>query len=412
MPQRRARVAGFGGRPAIAVLAFTPVTDTDPNGSPEDAELLARGVTDELVTHLSRVRSLPILSATATAGYWPDRGLRQTADQLDVAYFVRGSVRRGEKEIRTTAQLLDAETQQVLWAATYDRKPEDFPSQHDILCEDLLEVLDPGLLGSQPERAPARADLEAWASMQRGLVYMRQVTRVSNQTAKQQLRRALEIEPELVPAYGLLGTCLMLDVLFQWNEEPRTAVEEALHVTEEGVKRDSGCPFARHGRGSAYALDGRMESAIQESLQAIALSPSYALAYWGAGRQLALSGRADEGLALLRTACRLSPGDPLMDQFLADTCVSFFSAGAYEDAIRYAEESVRLRGVGNWAWPFLIASYVRTRRVADAIHAADRMKRARFSLRISRLEAQLQQMQADAALVRDLTSALRSLRHD
>ena len=88
-------------------------------------------------------------------------------------------------------------------------------------------------------------------------------------------------------------------------------------AAETGFTLDPHNPFVHRSLGSVYVLQGKLEQSIAANLKAVELNPSYALGYWGAGQQLALCGRANEALAMIRMAIRLSPLDPLMTRFKA-----------------------------------------------------------------------------------------------
>ena len=398
-------VPGFGGRPAIAVLPFAAL-DGD---AAIAGESFAYGVTEDLVTRLSGWRSFPIIACAPAAGRPADLDLRQTARNLGVGYLVSGSVRRTEKRVRLIVKLLEAETDHVLWAQTYDREIDDLLRVQDSISTEIVGALEPELRRIEPRRVRRRdpSELDAWECVQRGQWHTSQVSREGNQIAQQLFRRAIELDPDFASAYGYLGISITFDALFRWRPDRAAALFEAVRIAEKGLALDDADPFVHRALGGIYVFLGRLDDSIAENLRAIELNPSYALGYWGAGQQLSLSGRPDEGLAMLRTARRLSPNDPLIDQFLADFALTFFCARSYAQAAVHAEQSVRLRGSGNWAWPFLVASHVRMKDLDEARRARERMiAAAGFDLDLRMLEVTLRQMCADAALIQDLIGAL------
>ena len=147
-------------KPSIAVLPFTNLS-----GDP-DQEYFADGMTEDIISGLSRFRSLFVISRNSTFAYKgrsPD--VRVVARDLGVRYVLEGSVRRGGKRLRIAAQLVDAETGNHIWADRYDRELEDIFAVQDEVTEAIVAAIAPEIGDVERERAQRKPpdNLDAWA---------------------------------------------------------------------------------------------------------------------------------------------------------------------------------------------------------------------------------------------------------
>jgi TolB-like protein len=153
-------------RPSIAVLPFDNLS-----GDPEQ-EYFADGMTEDIITSLSRFRSLSVTARNSTFSYKgksPD--VREIARDLGVRYVLEGSVRRGGERVRITGQLVDASTGNHLWAERYDRELEDIFAVQDEVTEAIVAAIAPEIDDVERERAQRSPpeSLDAWGLYQRGL---------------------------------------------------------------------------------------------------------------------------------------------------------------------------------------------------------------------------------------------------
>ncbi len=187
-------------KPSIAVLPFNNLS-----GDPEQ-EYFADGMTEDIITGLSRFRSLFVTARNSGFGY-KGRSLdvRAVARDLGVRYVLEGSVRRGGERIRITGQLIDAETGNHLWAERYDRKLEDIFAVQDEVTEAIIAAIAPEIGDVERERAQRKApgNLDAWGLHQRGLAAFYSSTEEGLRSAIEQFDRVNEVDPAFAPAFAM-----------------------------------------------------------------------------------------------------------------------------------------------------------------------------------------------------------------
>jgi TolB-like protein/Flp pilus assembly protein TadD len=232
-----------GGGAAAASVAALPFANLSAD---EDDRYFADGVHEEILTRLSKIGALRVISRTSVMGYrGSERRLGDIADELGVRYVLEGSVRRGSNVLRVTAQLIDAETDEHVWAETYDRSPEDLLAIQSDVAERIAQALHAEITPEERARIAARPtdDIEAYDLYLRALDYGRTgeaadfVAQGRNwRLAVDLLRRALERDPEFALAWAELGYRHVELVWFSHDptdarrELSRQAVERAVEL--------------------------------------------------------------------------------------------------------------------------------------------------------------------------------------
>jgi len=156
-------------KPSIAVLPFTNLS-----GDPEQ-EYVADGITEDLITALSKIRWFFVIARNSTFTY---KGhaieVRQVSRELGVRYVLEGSIRKSSDRVRISAQLIDATTGRHVWAEHYDREIEDIFELQDEMTQTIVAAVEPELGAFERERALRKPpqSLDAWETYQRGLWHM------------------------------------------------------------------------------------------------------------------------------------------------------------------------------------------------------------------------------------------------
>ena len=202
-------VASLPDRPSIAVLPFNNLS-----GDP-DHEYFADGMTEDVITGLSRFRALSVVARNSTFAYKgtsPD--IRSVARDLGVRYVLEGSVRRGGERIRVSGQLIDGETGNHLWAERYDRVLEDIFAVQDEITEEIVAAIAPQISDVERERAQRKslANLDVWGLYQRGLYHAGHVHAMLGQhdVAISKSEEAIALNPNDALARYFLGSALQL----------------------------------------------------------------------------------------------------------------------------------------------------------------------------------------------------------
>ena len=227
-------------RPSIAVLPFDNMSDGP------DQEYFADGISEDLITGLSRIRWLFVIARNSTFVY---KGravdVKQVARELGVRYVLEGSVRRAGKRLRISAQLIDAITGGHLWAERYDREVGDIFAVQDDITRSVAGAIEPHLLAAEGVRAMARSadDLGAWELVARAQTHFWRMTRADFETAIGPLKRAVEAYPDYAPARSMLGLRLVFASHMGWvarDEGLRAAREHAAARDRAGRSRSHG----------------------------------------------------------------------------------------------------------------------------------------------------------------------------
>jgi TolB-like protein len=365
-------------RPSIAVLPFDNMS-----GDP-DQEHFADGISEDLITGLSRIRWLFVIARNSTFVY---KGravdVRHVASQLGVRYVLEGSVRRAGQRLRISAQLVDAVTGGHHWAEHYDREPGDIFTIQDEITRSVVAAIEPRLLAAEGVRAFSRspADLGAWELVARAQMHVWRLTQSDNQAAIAALDRAVEAYPDYAPARGLLGFCLVFAAHNGWIDRDHGLRAGRPHI-DRAIALDDCDPWGQIAFGYWSMMERRTDESIAAFRRAVGLNPSSAAAHCYLSHGLAFSGRGSEAIIHGNEAIRLSPLDPETAMFLGAIAVAHYVDGRYADAFRTSEELLRLRPGFHGAQRLRCASLAQMGRVdeARASLAAVRLEQPQLSI--------------------------------
>jgi adenylate cyclase len=333
-------VPGFGGRPAIAVLAFDNLS-----GDPEQ-EFFADGIAEDLITRLSSWRLYPVIARNSSFVY---RGkavdVKQVSADLGVRYVVEGSVRKAGDRVRISAQLIDATSGHHVWAERYDRRLEDVFSLQDEITEAIVGAIHPEIAESEQARALGGdpASLDAWEIAQRGWWHFNRFSREENAKARELLEQAIALDPRFGWPHFVLSQVHYTDICFGWRDSPERLVGEVLREAQTCVVLDSKDAYGQVALATAYSLTGQREEAVAAAELAMELNPCLSMAYLLLGSLLAATGRPDEGIAVVEKGMRLSPRDPWLFDMRNTIAAAHFAAGRYEESLDWAQRSLQLK---------------------------------------------------------------------
>ncbi|WP_209436080.1 winged helix-turn-helix domain-containing tetratricopeptide repeat protein [Mesorhizobium metallidurans] len=285
-------------KPSIAVLPFVNFSN-DP-----EQESFAAGLTEDLITDLSRISGLFVIARNSVFAYkGKAMDVRGIAEDLGVRYLLEGSARRAAGRVRINAQLVDAVTGDHLWAERFDRSLEDIFAVQDEVTAKIVEALLGRLSAPPPRNRPK--NLEAYDLCVRA----RKLMDDSPQTAREahlMLTRAVSLDPEYAEAYRWLAMNHWMGWVHSGGptEADRTAALELARKAVVIDPNDAGCHWVL---GYLLSYERSFAQADAEFAKAIALDPNEADA-WAALSDIAvLAGRVDEGLEHIRKAFRLNP---------------------------------------------------------------------------------------------------------
>jgi len=368
-------------RPVVAILPFDNMS-----GDPEQ-EYFSDGITEDLITALSRGRQIRVVARNSTFSYkGKSPNIRQVSEELGARYVVEGSVRKAGNRVRVTAQLIEGETGNHIWAERYDREITDIFDVQDELTETLVGAIFPGISSAERQRAKQKPpdNLDVWDIYQRGMWYLRQRTpdRMKEEVleARALFEKTIKRDPEFGPAYAAYADTFYYDALFGSREEDR---ETALQAAKKAVDLDGDDANAHVTFGRIYYLSRNTDAAAAEHRIALGLNPSLADAHYNLGTVLIRAGKAQEAIPYIETAMRLSPHDDLIGPFHARLAEAHLFLGNHEEAAELAQKAVRLRGTRWLGYVCLVSALGHLGRAEDANKAMKELKDAQPQATIS-----------------------------
>ncbi len=318
---------------SIAVLPFVE-TDTDTT-----RQYFASGFTEEVLARLATVEDLKVISPTSVRQYTgTEKTAREIGRELGVGRILQGTVQRHLDRVRITVRLVDARTEEVIWADRYDRELADvFAIQSDIarrIVDTLKIELDPGATALL-EVAPVR-DLEAYDLYLKGRENFFQLNPQDNTRAIELFQRALRLDPTYAPGWAGLSEAFAYRVTLgeiAWRDSAGRAALRAIDL-------DPDLPEAHVALGIVELYGPNPALAVREFRQAIELNPNHAFASLGLGVIESERGRIDEGLRWSERAARLEPTTAL---YAMQVGRGYWVLGEFSTAERWFERALDLQ---------------------------------------------------------------------
>lgn len=333
------------GRPTVAVLPFVNMS-----GDPGQ-EYFSDGITQDIITRLSRYHWLNVLARNTTLAYKGQTAdVKRTAKDLRAHYVVTGNVRRSSTRIRVTAELIDARTGDHKWAEQYDRELEDIFVVQDEITENVVAQLEPqiGLAERQKVAHTKPTDLQAWDCYHLGVAHFFRFTAEDNLEAQRLFQRSREMDPAFGEAHAWWAYATILGMVY-WNTEPaRELLDGALAATERALELDD-------QNAAFYMLKARVQvarreydSALIENEMAISLTPTLAGAHCGLGDTLAYLGRYEDAIVRFEKALELSPRDPQRWAFLTYGALALIFKRDFETAVQWTNRANEIPNRQYW----------------------------------------------------------------
>ncbi len=315
-------------KPSIAVLPFNNMS-----GDPEQ-DFFADGITEDIITELSRFRELFVISRNSSFKY---KGkaveVQKFARDLGVQYVVEGSVRKVGKRVRITVQLIDAETDRHVWAERYDRDLEDIFEIQDEVTRSIVAVL-PGRIEAAARDRAARTttdNLAAYECVLTGKVLHHRSNREDNARAQRLLDRAIQLDPGYAHAHAWKGCVLGQTWVYGWCEDREaTQLQVAASLQTALALDDNDCDVHRILAAVNVIRDDH-EQSVYHQRRALSLNPNDDLVVVQQGEVLVWQGQAEEGIEWIRQAMRLNPYHP--ERFWSHLGRACFAARRYAEAV-------------------------------------------------------------------------------
>jgi adenylate cyclase len=351
--------------PTIAVLPFNNMS-----GDPEQ-EYFSDGITEEIITELSRRSNLFVIARNSTFRYKGQSvDVRQVGEELGARYVLEGSVRQAAGTIRVTAQLLAAADGTHLWAETYERElsGENLFDVQDQITENVVGAIG-GRYGAiqradlQASRGKAPSTLEGYDCVLRAITTLRQLTPQLHLSTRECLERAVEQEPDYAEAWAYLSYLYQFEYSLGFNPQPNS-LERGLKAAQQAVRLDSSSQLAHQMVAYNYFLT-KQQSFFDKVSEAIAINPNNPDVIGALGLYLAYAGEWGSGIALLHKAVALNPDFPGW-VYIPISAYDYIRRD-YQEALRWAKK-IEMPGFF-WNYSSLAVSYGQLGMQAEAAQA-------------------------------------------
>ena len=294
----------MAGKPSIAVLAFTNMSGD------VTQEYFSDGIAEDIITELSRSHSLFVIARNSSFTYKGHAvDVKQVARELGVRYVVEGSIRRSGSRVRVTAQLIDAETGNHVWAERYDRDVSEIFTVQDEITVAVASAILPAVSDTEQQRALRRTpeNLGAWEAHQRGLWHLAKGTASDNELAAGFFLRAIELDPLFAAPHAMLAFTYLHEPLYGSRRTLRESLDLAKPAARRAHELDPTDANALASLSWVAFHHGDHVSAVQHAEQAISISPNDGGAHLAKGHALTFSGRYREAWEALHASLRFSP---------------------------------------------------------------------------------------------------------
>jgi len=347
-------------KPSIAVLPFDNFSD-DPG-----QEYFSDGLTEEIITGLSKIPSLFVIARNSSFTY---KGkpvkIQQVSEELGVRYVLEGSVRKEGDRVRITTQLIDAVSGYHRWSKRYDRQLKDIFALQDEIMKDLLTEMRIQLIeGEQSQLLQAYRDIninfEAYEKMMQSRWHFFQMNPEGFAMSKKLAEEALEIDPYYYAPY------IMLAVLNRNSPLAEEYVKKALELNDSSSS-------VLTAMGLVYLDKRQYDKAIALGERALALDPNGAEVKVHLGYFLYMSGRFDEAIALYEQALRLNPYPPSLYYWRLGSAYAYGNVERNDEAVEILSLALKRNPEDIYARLILASVYIRMGREEEARAEAKRV---------------------------------------
>ena len=319
----------------VAVLPFKYT------GSNADLKALAEGLSEEVITGLSRFSYLRVIARGSTAKYSSESGdVRTIGKELGARYVMEGTLRQAGSKLRVAVQLVDATTGSHVWAETYERvfDPETvFELQDELVPRIVSTVADahgvlPHTLG-ESIRGKNPEQLSPYEAVLRGFSYAERVSPEEHAIARAALERAVEVAPNYAYAWAMLSLTIKDELESGFNPKP-DALERELKAARRAVELDPSGHRGYHALAMAHYYRKEIPAFRAAAERAIALNPLDGCNVAHLGSYIAYSGEWERGCGLVERALQMNPNHP--GWFWFPLASNAYRKREYQAALGYA----------------------------------------------------------------------------
>jgi adenylate cyclase len=336
---------------SVAVLPFVNMS------ADKNDEYLSDGVSEELITALSKINGLQVKARTSSFAFkGKNEDIQKIGELLHVSHLLEGSVAKAGNKLRITAQLIQASDGNHEWSDTYDREMQDIFAVRSEVAQKVAETLKVRLLGEEKKQIDKKPteNLEAYNLYRQGRYYGDNVSEEGIKKALPFFQQAIQKDPRFALAYaGMADTYVAAADAFI---APREAFSKAKEAALKAIELDDTLAEAHASLGLVhYHYDWDWAAAEKEFKRAQVLNPQSVWSYTLYSQFLGGMGRVEEANEQGRRALEV---DPL--SVTARWCLgwAFLNAGRSDEAIEQISKAMELNPNSAWARTFLGRAYL------------------------------------------------------
>ncbi|MGZ3495021.1 MAG: adenylate/guanylate cyclase domain-containing protein [Syntrophales bacterium] len=325
--------------PSIAVLPFVNMSQ-DPK-----QEFFSDGITENIITALSKVPRLLVISRQSTFFY---KGkpvtVKQVSEELGVQYVLEGSVQRFGDQIRINAQLIDALTGRHIWAERYERDQKDLFALQDeitmkILTATRVKLSEGEISSAYLKYYRGKQGFDCYLKLTEAAKYTERRTIEDNNVARRLTEEAILMCPENPVVYAQLCYIYLNDYTIGNTKSPREDLEKAEGLAKKALAMDDSLPIAHNYLSLIYMVKKEFDKSIAEGERTVALDPSGSDSYSRYGTSLLFACRPEEAIPMFQKAIRLNPNA------IATTFVmlghALRNSGRFEEAVSAYKKGIQ-----------------------------------------------------------------------
>ena len=329
------RAPAVGSQPSIAVLPFDDLSDE------RGQDHFADGLVEDIITELSQIPQLLVVSRNST---FPFKGrdvpLSEIARKLGSRFVLRGSVRRAGGRLRVTAQLVNAERDQIIWSKKYDRDLAKIFDVQDELTGEIVSSLDAEIVSGERgrQRRASFNDKESIEILYRGMYEYHKYERPAGVAARVHFEDFIRREPHSILGYVWLSTAWSFALIVGW-EKPEAALCEIRNNVARALAIDPNDAQALVREATCHVLEGKLDLAIASAERAARASPNLDDAWLVLGWAQMCAGQPTAAIDSQRRALRLCPIMHAVQ--LGQLATAYRNAGLYDESIETFSECLK-----------------------------------------------------------------------